>query len=244
MLFVFQTCFFLISENNCHIIAPLAVIPLQQECISEISSLQQFADASNSNLIYAQDEFGNNLAVGVFVTEQFDEHFTGEKYSTEHGQEGEQVGWVGAMEECITASDQFPADNNETELKKSANIKVYKVKKSRKSRAKPKSQSNDGPKMLKELKQFKSNGTKKCLQIQSSKNCRIERNLKISKSTKPVWKVRKNYDKSYRPSCRVQWYKLTHKHNQLFLGCGGQGGLDILSVYINCRFLAFDAYYC
>ena len=98
--------FSLISAVKSEFIPPLAVIPFTDEGNAQISSLHEFANASNSNLIYAQDEFGNNLAVGVFVTEEFAQNVTEGNYSTHDGQQTEQAAWVGAVEECVTEAGE------------------------------------------------------------------------------------------------------------------------------------------
>ena len=49
---------------------PLAVIPLETISQSQLTAMQQFADGSNSQMVYACDELGNNVAVGLFVTDE------------------------------------------------------------------------------------------------------------------------------------------------------------------------------
>ena len=58
-----------IAGQATEMLPPLAVIPLDAATGKDLASLEQFANDSNSQMVYAQDEFGNNIAVGVFVTE-------------------------------------------------------------------------------------------------------------------------------------------------------------------------------
>ena len=122
------------------ILKPLAVIPLNEASKSDLTCLQQFAQASNSEMVYACDEFGNNLAVGLFVTTAFeDEKCKGEKVKHEDIEESKgidlsEANWVGAVEECVTESKEVYHEEVEVDSEKELGVRIYKV--NRDSRAK------------------------------------------------------------------------------------------------------------
>ena len=67
--------------------------------------------------MYAQDEYGNDIAVGVFVTEHFvekgiiSENMKEENVSASEITDQPNITWVAAVEECPTAVKE-----NETEI--------------------------------------------------------------------------------------------------------------------------------
>ena len=60
---------FIVDKDE--ILKPLAVIPLKENNGDEISYLENFASSSNAQMIYACNELGEKVAVGLFVTESF-----------------------------------------------------------------------------------------------------------------------------------------------------------------------------
>ena len=66
---------------------------------STVPSLEMFAGQSNTNLVYAHDEFGNQLAVGLMVTDEF---MGKEQPNKGNVIKDDDINWVGAVEECGT----------------------------------------------------------------------------------------------------------------------------------------------
>ena len=119
---------------------PLAFIPLKDNNGDEISYLESFASTCNAEMIYASNENGEKVAVGVFVTDSF--YGTSgmnpeecEKYSSEGYDESIANGnWIAVQEECVTEEATEPEVKNEadSEACKADVIRVYKVKKGKK----------------------------------------------------------------------------------------------------------------
>ena len=118
---------------------PLAVIPLDSVKDTHITSLEQYAESSNSNLVYAHDEFRNDIAVGVFVTDDFHGTFMKNKdteeqnYSTEAVNVHPNITWVAAVEECHGQKTEDISLKSECDDTQEEKIRVYKVEKKKKS---------------------------------------------------------------------------------------------------------------
>ena len=207
-IFCFQTKlleFFVISDTSADILAPFAVIPLETPNAEASASIQDYAEASNSNLVYAQDEFGNNIAVGVFVTEEFHPFVKSEDLSMGNPTENQDINWVAAVEECLTECNEYSSIENAAGSPQKDSIRVYKVKKQKNGRKENKGSSRNARKTLSELKQVKAIKTKQKVSPPKMKNTHISENIPSCKKSRQIRKV---YDKSYKPSCSVNTYNL------------------------------------
>ena len=94
------------------ILRPIAVIPLNKGNHENMGLHENFARTSNSQMIYACNEYGEKVAVGLFVTENFNAHYakTKEDYKVEESSLSNEVNlygqWVAAQEECVTDSSE------------------------------------------------------------------------------------------------------------------------------------------
>ena len=117
------SCFFkvisllFISDMSPDILPPLAVIPVHNVDNSEASVLQQYAQESNSNLVYAQDAFVNNIAVGVFVTEEFNPSVKN-VFPMEISDDHQDPTWVGGTEECFTEGNEYAEIPQDSQCKR------------------------------------------------------------------------------------------------------------------------------
>ena len=111
----------------------MAVFPQDDVKHEEVSSLEQFAAVSNSEMVYACDEFGNKIAVGVIVSNSFDVSPTNEDISKIESSscidldQSANGSWVGAMEECATEEIENIQTDEQSQPKDE--IRVYKVQK-------------------------------------------------------------------------------------------------------------------
>ena len=90
---------------------------------------------------------------------------------------------------------------------------MYKVKISKNSRARGKCKCNNGQKTLRQLKKSTPIDGNKGLTIEPLKAQMKKRNVKRAHSKKAVQKRKRKSDKCYRPSCHLQWYKLTRQYS-------------------------------
>ena len=105
---------------------PLAVFPVASATSNTIDpQMEAFASTSNSEIVYACDEFGNQIALGLIINEDY----SLENMKRQNVLEPEVDGiannsWVAAVEECSTADvlneDTGPAPSS---------IRKYKVNK-------------------------------------------------------------------------------------------------------------------
>lgn len=164
---------------------------LEPSDTNDLCSLEHFAEGTNSQLVYAQDEFGNNIAVGVFVTKSFAENaIEGKDLKEEHddlGAEGN-IDWVAAIEECPMENDS-PLQKDLAGDKQDA-IRVYKSTKQRKVQKNQLSR-----KTLKEIREAKSFGT---VHTTAAEKKLKERVSYKEISRRPRRKRRSSMDKAYR----------------------------------------------
>ena len=110
------------------VLQPLAVIPIEQPDPAHSGDLQSFANQVNAPLVYACDEFGNQIAVGVFVTDSFGQIQDKKAEFGEVKVDGNpNPNWVGAVEECCSAENEIVSVEEEMEGPSKPLIRVYKV---------------------------------------------------------------------------------------------------------------------
>ena len=129
---------FFVEHLDSDFLQPLAVVQLDESTTNESSSLEKLATDSNSEMVYACDEFGNPIAVGVFVTESFSNLVSpNENSQFQEGQIHRKADptWVGAVEECATNVDKVHSIDAEIEPARKPLIRVYKVNKGPNSRS-------------------------------------------------------------------------------------------------------------
>ena len=117
------------DRKESEVLKPVAVIPLKESNSHEISYLESFATSSNSQMVYACNENGEKVAVGIIVTESF-------YGSSENSAEAEVIcepnaAWIAAEEECVTEDLKSKDLKQEiaNEVDKEKVVHVYKVNK-------------------------------------------------------------------------------------------------------------------
>ena len=111
---------FISEKNISEILQPFAVLPYEGES-QEVSTLQQFASLSNSEMVYACDELGNKIAVGVLVNNEFGlqdnkfDDFSIQNSSTVAVDDSANASWVAAIEECTTEVKENDEKDRETD---------------------------------------------------------------------------------------------------------------------------------
>ena len=149
-----------IDNQAGQILRPIAVIPLNgPEDESHISYLKSFATASNSEMIYACNELGEKVAIGLYVTESFNSNSNQVIGQCKEEKEYEKInlhGRLGAVEECSTEEIEGNKEQINVSKQKENVIRVYKVNKGKKKRASDKTGVHGKQKFtLKEIKQEK-----------------------------------------------------------------------------------------
>ena len=146
------------SSEEGQILRPLAVIPLNDGNAEEISTLENFAATSNSQMIYACNELGEKVAVGLFVTENFNvtcpdtnDLALQESFQLPSQSTGNDA-WVGAEEECVTEIGKEVVNEAKPDNKTDV-ICLYKVNKGTKKETRKK---NVGVKRMKTLQEIKN----------------------------------------------------------------------------------------
>ena len=181
-------------------------MPSQKPIKTAPSALESYGNASNVNMVYATDEFGNNIAVGVFVTNKF----TGNEGKME-GIESQDINkpfkeegsfpWVGACEECPTQATEVDEKGKCNDEEPDVNVQVYKVNKRGKSAKKRVPKSQTSGRTLRELKKkpgkVKVEVTKKKARIPAK--ITAQRVLREGRRKKHV----RCQDRAYRPSYSI-----------------------------------------
>ena len=170
---------------------------------SQVTSLEQYAESSNSKLVYAHDEIGNDIAVGVFVTEDFNVNIIEnkdekeEKYSTEDINSQPNITWVVAVEECHGQKTEGISLEAECDDTKEHTVRVYQVNKKKKYAKKKLSQPPTLRKTLRELKKCKILPVKQdvCMKRRARIRKIIPQDKGLTKKSKH--KVRKVIDRAY-----------------------------------------------
>ena len=106
----------------------------------QISRMKDFADSSQSEMIYAVDEYGNEVALGILIQGPFTDGNEKEEecFGVIDPHECNNSHWVAAEEECVSSNTQSVQNEIKTEVAesnlveehsshKSDAIKVYKV---------------------------------------------------------------------------------------------------------------------
>ena len=166
-------------EKN--ILNPLAVIPIPQSSV-DVTEHQNYP---NSEMVYAVDALGNQVAVGYFVTESFrnpDE--SNENIKLEGSVENDasdfvpESNWVAALEECETEHEkcQKTENNDSKEV-----IKIYKSRKVKNKHVKRNNPNVDPVrKTLKQMRKVKSQQSSRSKNMQAFKvQLRGDKNLNI-----------------------------------------------------------------
>ena len=146
---------------NTEVLAPLAVISMENTENNAMACLNQYAGASNSNLVYAHDEFGNDVAVGLFVTNEFfpntieNEHVKVEKCLPDELKEPPNITWVAAVEECESEIMADTSLKENPDMQSDKNIRIYQVTKKSKKTQDRCLKSRNAQKTLNQLKKSK-----------------------------------------------------------------------------------------
>ena len=180
----------------------------------DLASLEQFANDSNSQMVYAQDEFGNNIAVGVFVTEAFCPNDVMAKDLDDRiSNSGEcspqaNINWVGALEECPTEVIDCVDIQNDLDVANENCIRVYKVKKEGKLKEQKVQRSEASRKTLRELK---NKYDLKLARKGSKSKEKASNTVKIELPSKSNRRRRRCLDKTYKGPSAVSCAKLQSK---------------------------------
>ena len=118
------------------LLQPIAAITLNEETDSKIGLLENFAATSNSHMVYAYNEAGEKVAVGIFVTENFDENACNNCSNCylryEDADDDQKINgngqWVAAEEECVSESTADIKNDGPSD-KSCKVVRVYKVNK-------------------------------------------------------------------------------------------------------------------
>ena len=142
------------AVNDSQFLQPPTVIPSVNGSDGTACLLEELAAKSNSDIIYAQDEFGNNIALGLVLNEDFS---AGHDVKVENSIQAvdmdvENDNWVAAVEECTKNSDtEQSVPSLENNFKPNA-IRKYKSNKKKQKPRKNKSIGKDDAKTLKAIK--------------------------------------------------------------------------------------------
>ena len=203
-----------IAGQQTEMLPPLAVIPSDAATGKDFASREEFANDSNSQMVYAQDEFGNNIAVGVFVTEAFcPNDVTAKDLDDKISNSGEcipqaNINWVGALEECPTEVIDSVDIQNDLDVDNENCIHVYKVKKEGKLKGGKVQRSVGSRKTLRELK------TKYDLKVArkgSKSKEKASNTVKIKLPSKSKRRRQRCFDKAYKGPSAVSCAKLQSK---------------------------------
>ena len=176
------------------ILEPLAVVPLQDSFPTEAASLVDFAKESNSQVVVASDDLGNQITVGIFVTESFDAKQLPDVANANPN-------WVGAVEECSSQVEKNVSLDAEISGDKQPTIRVYKVNKGPKGKKHVDNKRSSIPKTLVNLKRNKIVHNKRGVKQGIVKEENIITHDRKEKHRKCGKKRPKTSDKSYnRPS--------------------------------------------
>ena len=128
------------SEFSCsEIVEKMQVIPLVQHGNGQDLTVENLGPVDNSNLLYAVDEFGNHLAIGVFVPQAHDnfqdviqpDNGLEDKFKIPIKHEDD-PNWVAAVEEIVTDSVAPDEKTDCSPTKDDTEIRVYRVNKGKK----------------------------------------------------------------------------------------------------------------
>ena len=142
------------TEHDSQFLQPLAVIPSVNGSDGGACSLEEFAAKSNLDIIYARDEFGNNIALVLVLNEDFS---AGHDVKVENSIQAvdmdvENDNWVAAVEECTTNSTLEESVVSVDTNFKANPIRKYKSNKKTNMKKINKSVGKDNPKTLKGIK--------------------------------------------------------------------------------------------
>ena len=190
------------------ILWPIAVIPLNEGNHENMGLLENFAHTSNSQMIYACNEYGEKVAVGLFITENFNAHNaeTKEDYKVEESSLSNEVNlygqWVAAQEECVTDSSEPVKEDMMLAKSTTEVVWVYKVNKGKKKSEPKKKITLNRLKTLKEIKsKVKVNAQSEQIASSKSKSKTCTKVEEFSSHCPVVAKVRRghkrNQDKAY-----------------------------------------------
>ena len=110
-------------------------MPFDNTSSHRVVSLEDFATSSNSDLVYACDKFGNQIAVGVFIKSS--ESGKEQNYEIKHENFADIADnpinptsqWVAAIEECATENPEEPCTRDHPSASDPNPIRIYKVQK-------------------------------------------------------------------------------------------------------------------
>ena len=174
-----------------------------EETDSNVKVFEAAASSSNSELLYAYDANGNQVAIGLIYDGKFDAPENGDE-SEFHGNSASEC--IGIQEECVTTEMQenYVGDSIEPEAKNEAEedsttVRVYK-------------QGNKSGKKLMDIKRKLAklrqarNESQRTVQkkslVEYSKRCQVQRKRKVKTRTD---------DKAYKPSGNFGKMKLQSK---------------------------------
>ena len=140
------------------ILKRIAVIPFNEGTNDQVGLLENFALSLNSQMVYACNEYGEQVAVGIFVTENFEVGNRDARKDCEVAEKSEvnefdaNNDWVAAQEECVTDNFEKVAQENISLDKNCEVVCIYKVKKGKKKVDQKKNLRVNQLKTLKEIK--------------------------------------------------------------------------------------------
>ena len=187
------------------VLQPLAMVAMGHgnNC-DKVSNLESVAKQSNGQLVYALDDEGKQVAVGLIVplpepNEVDISSCEPESFLKENVEVNSS--WVGAVEECVTA-DEFKENEVKVEPQKSEVIRVYKVNKGKASKKASKSKVSECKrKTLKEMKLHHSFG---------------DSAVKMSPKSKPKRYRRLSKDRTFPMPASVRHADLPSKQNTVY----------------------------
>ena len=184
-------------KEGSEILKPIAVISLNgNDNNVQVSTLENFATASNSQLVYACNEFGERIAVGLYVTESFTDNsadFDKNSKMKPIQANAENEKWIGAVEECVTQETKDIKTGMSVNNDAKNSIKLYKVNKGKRKQSTAKSGCGKKHLTLKEIKKKRSL-SQKGSRTSSSKCTSV---IIVQKSVKKRKRKKKKDDKTF-----------------------------------------------
>ena len=197
-------------------------MPLEENTASEeISKWNEIALKSNSNLVYACDELGNQIAVALIVNPSF--NVDGKvKVDNAYDSQNIQQEWVvAAVEECSTACDDNKIDLNVEDQPRNSAIRKYKVGKGSRVQKENFLTKKGKAKTLKIKKnEVLAGRAKRQERVKVSKNVvtKMEQEVHGNVKSMPRRRQRKmQYDKAYRFNGSLKYVKLQSKSYLYFI---------------------------
>ena len=177
------------------------MIPMEESPSTEAAPLVNFATDSKSELVYACDASGNQIAVGVFVTDSFhvvdteDDKIKSSELALDPNANSN---WVAAVEECSSDFNGTVPINEDIDSEKQSVIRVYKVNKGPRAKKDVQKERPKFRRTLKNLKKSTAVVTENVVTPRLVKNKQIVSDEQHEKNVKHRRIRRRSTDKCYK----------------------------------------------